>query len=109
MTPGIGHSRRVGPGLGALNPDHWPVATKVVGLCIGAAVALTIGLTAMGYFQARQGLQQQPQAALSSDAQSLSSAVYAWHSQRWHDLQVIAALPAVQRVVEAGSVIAADP
>ena len=42
MKPGIAHSRREGPDLGALNPDHWPVATKVVGLCIGAAVAFLL-------------------------------------------------------------------
>ena len=94
---------------GVINPRQWPVATKIIGLCIGASAALTIGLTAMGYFQARQGLQQQAQAALGLDAQIVTNAIDTWHYQRWHDLEVIASLPAVQRVVRAGNVTTADP
>src|ERR1700694_1303093 len=93
----------------AFNPRQWPLATKIIGLCVGASAALTIGLTAMGYVQARQGLQQQAQAALGLDAQFVTNAIDTWHAQRWHDLKVLAAMPAIQRVVEAGSVAAADP
>jgi methyl-accepting chemotaxis protein len=63
----------------------------------------------MGYLQARDGLQQQAEAALTSDALLVTNSVDDWHAQRWHDLQVVAALPAVQRVVAAASVEAADP
>ena len=45
----------------------WPVATKLVALCIGIAVSVAVGLTALGYTQAAAGLKQQAEAALGSD------------------------------------------
>src|ERR1043165_2040227 len=92
-----------------LNPAHWPVAVKFIAVCVGTSAALAIGLSSMGYLQARDGLQQQAEAALTSDALLVTNTVDDWHTQRWHDLQVGAGLPAVQRVVAAGSVEAADP
>jgi methyl-accepting chemotaxis protein len=78
-------------------------------LCVLTSAALAIGLSALGYFQAQQGLQQQAEAALNSDALIVTSAIDDWHARRFHDLQVVAGMPAVQRVVAAGSVAAADP
>src|ERR1051326_6511324 len=98
------------PGLFArLNPGHWPVAAKFIAVCVGTSAALAIGLSSMGYLQARDGLQQQADAALTSDALIVTNSVDDWHTRRWHDLQMVASLPAVQRVVAAGSVAAADP
>src|SRR5262249_44893227 len=34
----------------------WPVAAKLVGLCVGVAVVLAVGLTVLGYTQASAGL-----------------------------------------------------
>src|ERR1700694_3462609 len=97
--PDVGHQyRRNETALRVFNPRRWPVATKIIGLCLGASAALTIGLTAMGYLQARQGLQQQAQTALGLDAQIVTNAIDAWHVRRWHDLQVMADMPAIQRV-----------
>src|ERR1043165_2472851 len=92
-----------------LNPGNWPVAVKFIALCVGTSAALAIGFSSMGYVQARDGLQQQAQSALSSDALIVTNAIDDWHARRWHDLQYVASLPAVQRAVAAGSVDAADP
>jgi len=45
----------------------WPVAAKLVGLCVGVAAAVAIGLTSLGYTLASGGLKQQAEAALWSD------------------------------------------
>ena len=95
--------------IARLNPGHWPVAVKFIALCVGTSAALAIGLSSMGYLQARAGLQQQAEAALTSDALIVTSAIDDWHARRWHDLQLVAAMPAVQRVVAAGSIAAAHP
>jgi len=85
----------------------WPIATKLVALCIGIAVSVAIGLTALGYTQAAAGLKQQAEAALGSDGLLVASQVDAWNSKRLSDVQALAALPAVRRVLEAG--VDADP
>src|SRR5689334_15352916 len=92
-----------------LTPCHWPVAIKFIALCVGTSAALAIGLSSMGYLEARDGLQQQAQSALTSDALIVTNGIDDWHARRWHDLQLVASMPVVQRVVAAGSVQAADP
>jgi hypothetical protein len=38
--------------------EDWPIALKLIAYCAGLAAALAIGLTAMGYIQAAQGLSE---------------------------------------------------
>jgi methyl-accepting chemotaxis protein len=85
----------------------WPMAAKLVGLCVGVAAAVAIGLTILGYTQASAGLKQQAEAALWSDGLLVANQVDAWNSKRLADIQSLAALPAVRRALEAGP--AADP
>jgi methyl-accepting chemotaxis protein len=85
----------------------WPVAAKLVGLCVGVAASLAFGLTILGYTQASSGLKQQAEAALWSDGLLVANQVDAWNAKRLSDVQQLAALPAVRRAVEAGA--DADP
>jgi methyl-accepting chemotaxis protein len=80
----------------------WPVAAKLVGLCIGIAASVAIGLTVLGYTQASAGLKQEAEAALWSDGLLVANQVDAWNQKRSSDVQALAALPAVQRVLVAG-------
>ncbi len=83
----------------------WPVATKLVALCIGIAVAMAVGLTALGYTQAAAGLKQQAEAALGSDGLLVANQVDAWNAKRLSDVQSLAALPAVRRALEGGQAV----
>src|SRR5471032_2007105 len=85
----------------------WPVAAKLVGLSVGVAAALAIGLTFLGYTLASGGLKQQAEAALWSDGLLVANQIDAWNAKRLSDVQSLAALPAVRRTLEAGP--AADP
>ena len=85
----------------------WPVAAKLVGLCVGVAAAVAIGLTMLGYTLASAGLKQQAEAALYSDGLLVSNQVDGWNARSLSDIQSLAALPAVRRMLEAGP--AADP
>ena len=55
---------------------------KLIAHSGGLAAALAIGLTAMGYIQAAQGLREQAEATLSSDALVVTTSIDDWHSQR---------------------------
>ncbi len=81
----------------------WRLATKVVALCVAVSVVLTAGLTTLGYVQASQGLKDQAEAALGSDALLVAGAVDEWNVKRVSDLQVLAGQQAIRRVAEAGS------
>jgi methyl-accepting chemotaxis protein len=83
------------------------LATKIIGLCVGTAAAVAVGLTALGYTQASAGLKQQAEAALGSDGLVVANQVDAWNAKRLSDVQSLAALPAVRRVLENGA--NADP
>ena len=83
------------------------MAAKLVGLCVGVAAAVAVGLTVLGYTQASAGLKQQAEAALWSDGLLVSDQVDAWNAKRLADVQSLAALPAVRRALEAGP--AANP
>lgn len=85
----------------------WPVATKIVGLCVAIAASIAVGLTALGYTQASAGLKQQAEAALWSDGLLVAGQVDNWNAKRLSDVQSLASLPAVRRALEGGS--AADP
>src|ERR1051326_9054956 len=80
----------------------WPVAAKLVGLCVGIAASVAVGLTVLGYTQASAGLKQEAEAALWSDGLLVANQVDAWNLKRSSDVQALAALPAVQRVLVAG-------
>ncbi|MBV9134273.1 MAG: methyl-accepting chemotaxis protein [Chloroflexi bacterium] len=95
--------RRKRGGLRKLNVRTWPVATKIVGLCVGVAAAVAIGVTALGYTQASAGLKQQAEAALGSDGLLVANQVDAWNAKRLSDVQSLAALPSVRRVLEGGA------
>src|SRR6266851_488514 len=85
-----------------LRLKSWPVAAKIIALCVGVAAAVAVGLTALGYTQAAYGLKQQAEAALWSDGLLVSDQVDAWNSKRLSDVQSLANLPAVSRILEAG-------
>src|SRR3982751_5397424 len=85
----------------------WPVAAKLVGLCVGVAASVALGLTILGYTQASAGLKQQAEAALWSDGLLVANQVDDWNAKRLTDVESLAALPAVRRAVEAGA--DADP
>lgn len=99
--------RRKRGGFRRLDIRTWPVATKIVGLCVGVAAAVAVGLTALGYTQADAGLKQQAEAALWSDGLVVANQVDAWNSKRLSDVQSLASLPSVRRVLENRA--AADP
>src|SRR5215208_2811778 len=78
----------------------WPLATKTVVVCVGLAAALALVLTTMGYLQASRGLREQAEAALHSDALLVADAIDNWHGERLGDLEILARLPAIRRVLE---------
>jgi len=65
----------------------------------GVAAALAIGLTTMGYIQAAQGLREQAEATLSSDALVVTTSIDDWNSQRLASLATLARLPAIQQTL----------
>jgi diguanylate cyclase (GGDEF)-like protein/PAS domain S-box-containing protein len=77
----------------------WPMALKLVAHCAGIAAALAVGLTAMGYIQAAQGLSERAEAALSADALVVTTAIDDWNAHRLSSIQAIARLPAVWRLL----------
>ncbi len=91
-----------------LRVPTWPVAAKLVGLCVGVAAVLAIGLTALGYTQASAGLKQQAEAALYSDGLLVANEVDSWHDKNTTGVEELAEMPWVQRTLSAG-VAAADP
>jgi methyl-accepting chemotaxis protein len=92
--------RRRKSGLFRLRITSWSVAAKIVVLCVGVAAAVATGLTALGYTQASAGLKVQAEAALGSDGLLVANQVDAWNAKRLSDVQSLASLPAVQRVLE---------
>jgi diguanylate cyclase (GGDEF)-like protein/PAS domain S-box-containing protein len=69
---------------------------KLIAHSGGLAAALAVGLTAMGYIQAAQGLREQAEATLSSDALVVTTSIDDWNSQRNASLATLARLPAIQ-------------
>jgi methyl-accepting chemotaxis protein len=80
----------------------WPIATKVVALCVGVAVALTIVLTTISYLQAAAGLREQADAALRSDAELTVNAANGWNTERINQLRTLAGMPEIQRILKDG-------
>ena len=76
----------------------WPVAAKLVALCVGVAAAVAIGLTALAYTLASGGLKQQAEAALWSDGLLVANQIDAWNAKRLSEVKSLAALPAVRLV-----------
>ncbi|HEY3060230.1 MAG TPA: methyl-accepting chemotaxis protein [Chloroflexota bacterium] len=101
-------STRTGRRVRVMHIRTWPVAVKLVGLCVGVAAALAFGLTTLGYTQASAGLKQQAEAALYSDALLVANAVDAWHTKNSTDVEELSEMPWVQRVL-ANGLATADP
>jgi len=72
---------------------------KLIAHSGGLAAALAIGLTGMGYVQAAQGLREQAEATLSSDALVVTTSIDDWNSQRLASLATLARLPAIQHTL----------
>ena len=72
---------------------------KLIAHSGGLAAALAIGLTAMGYIQAAQGLREQAEATLSSDALVVTTSIDDWNSQRLASLATLARLPVIQQTL----------
>src|SRR5258708_874982 len=75
------------------------MALKLIVYTVGLAAALAVGLTAMGYIQAAQGLSERAEAALSADALVVTTAIDDWNVQRLSSIQALARLPAVWRLL----------
>ena len=97
MTPDAEHKRPLL--LRALTVRDWPVAAKVVGLCVSVTAVVAISLATMGYQQAATGLERQAEAALGSDALLVANSIDDWNAERLEELRAVAGLPAVRRVV----------
>src|SRR4051794_2453214 len=97
----VQQNRRRG-GARLLRVRSWPLAAKLVSLCVGIAASVALGLTVLGYTQAASGLKQQAEAALWSDGLLVANQVDAWNARRLSDVQSLAALPAVRRAIELG-------
>ena len=72
----------------------WPLATKTVVVFLELAALLALVLTALGYYRASQGLREQAEAALGSDALLVANAIDNWHAERLGDLQILSQNPA---------------
>ena len=86
----------------------WPVATKLVALCVGVAIVLSISLTGIGYVKASQGLQAQADFALSSDAQLVGSGIDDWAGEHLRSAAAMASVPAVKRLIAQGDATPAE-
>ena len=82
---------------------HWPLAAKVVGLCLGIASVLAVSLIIVGVARVSAGLRTQVEAALGSDATLVANAVDEWNDRRLSDVETAATLPEVRRVLEVGT------
>jgi len=80
----------------------WPLAARVLALCLAACTAVAVAVTGLGYRQAVEGLEAQARAALEADGLVVTSAVDRWNRARLEDLQFLAALP------EAAGALTAD-
>jgi diguanylate cyclase (GGDEF)-like protein len=89
-------------GVSVQRVQERPLATKMVVLCVSVAVVACLSLATIGYFQAAAGLRSQVQTILSTDALLTTSAITRWHAQRFAALELLARLPAVQRVLRDG-------
>jgi hypothetical protein len=56
------------------------MALKLIAYTVGLGAALAVGLTAMGYIQAAQGLSERAEAALSADALVVTTAIDDWNA-----------------------------
>ncbi len=90
-----------------LQPQHWPLAGKIVGLCAVLSLVLSAGLTTVSYQQASQGLRAQATEGLTADARVVSYAIDAWNTEHTHQVQALATLPELRSVLKAGSAEAA--
>jgi methyl-accepting chemotaxis protein len=79
--------------------DRLSLATRVAMLCVGLSALLAVGLTALGYVKAREGLARQAEATIGADARAVASAVDAWHQARTDSLISLARLQSARRTL----------
>src|SRR5205814_1178876 len=80
-----------------LGPGDWPLAGKIVLLTVSACIIVIVVLASLGYRQAADGLEDQAEHALSSDALLVTQAVDTWNTIRLNELKVIATSLAARR------------
>jgi methyl-accepting chemotaxis protein len=76
-----------------------PLGLRVTVLCVSLSAMLAVGLTWLGYTQARQGLSEQAQATLAADARTVVQGIDGWHNVRVDMLRTLAQLPTAQRIL----------
>jgi methyl-accepting chemotaxis protein len=87
----------------AMRPRNWSLAWRITFLCVGLLVPVVLLLTAVGYYQATQGLQKEAANALAADAEIVVQALDGWNRARLDEERSIAAMPAVRRLLEAAA------
>ena len=80
----------------------WPLAARLVLLCVVVTGMVAAGLTVMGYSQAARGLAQQAEAALGSDALVVSTTIDAWADEHLHELALFSKTASLQRLLASG-------
>jgi methyl-accepting chemotaxis protein len=83
-----------------LQPRNWSLALRIVLLCVGLLVPVVAALTAVGYYQAVQGLRAETERSLAGDAEIVVTALDAWNRSRLDAERSIASVPAVRRLLE---------
>jgi len=88
-------------------PGDWSLATKTTAMCVALGALLAAALMLQGYSFAAEGLREQAEAALGSDARLVHDFVDGWNAQRLTELRALSRLAAV-RSVAAGKANAAS-
>jgi diguanylate cyclase (GGDEF)-like protein len=70
-------------------------------LNIGLCAALAVALTWLGTYRAVNGLQEQAEAALASDARLVADGVDSWHAQRMAQLRALANMRVIRSYLQA--------
>jgi diguanylate cyclase (GGDEF)-like protein len=96
-------TRLAHPGVGIRRLRNGTLGTKMAVLSGCVAVVACLSLALLAYFQAAAGLRSQERALLNTDALLTTSAIQRWHAQQFAALDMIARVPAVQRVLENGA------
>jgi methyl-accepting chemotaxis protein len=73
---------------------------KVSMLAVGVSGLLALGLTALGYFKAAQGLRERSESALAAEARLATSLVDAWEGDREGGLRALTLRQSVRQVLE---------
>jgi methyl-accepting chemotaxis protein len=83
-----------------MRPRNWSLAWRITFLCVGLLVPVVVLLTAVGYYQAVQGLEKEAASALAADAETVVQGLDGWNRSRLDEERSIAGMPAVRRLLE---------